>query len=161
MPDLSVRPAAPGDVPAIHRLLTSFGALWGKPEWVTTTPDALDAALFGPDHKGFGHVALIDGDIVGVALWFLTFNFWMATPVLFLEDLYVDEAARGSGAGEALMRMLAREVVARNCGWMDWVVPVDNVAGQRFYARLGGARASGYDFWRMEREALDRLAAGA
>lgn len=161
MADLIIRPAMPGDVPAIYQLLINFGAHWGRSEWVTTTPEALNAALFGKDHKGFGNVALVDGNIVGVALWYLTFNFWMATPVLFLEDLYVDETARGSGAGEALMRALAREAVSRDCAWMDWLVRVDNEAGQRFYARHGGAREADYDFWRMEREALDRLAAGA
>jgi len=161
MAGLAIRPAAADDVPAIHQLLTDFGVLWGRSEWVTTTLNALDAALFGADHKGFGHVASVDGNIVGVALWYLTYNFWMATPVLFLEDLYVDETARGSGAGEALMRALATEAVARNCGWMDWIVPADNVAGQRFYARLGGAREAGNDLWRMERDALERLASVA
>jgi len=160
MAELATRSAARADVPAIYRLLTDFGAHWGRPDWVTATPDALEAALFGVDHKGLAHVAVLDGDVVGVALWFLTFNFWMATPVLFLEDLYVDEAARGSGAGEALMRALANEAVARDCAWMDWTVRVDNDAGQRFYTRHGGAHEADFGLWRMERDALERLAVG-
>lgn len=161
MADVSIRPAAPGDLPAIHRLLTNFGAHWERPEWVTATPVALDAALFGTDHKGFAHVAERDGNVVGAALWYLTYNFWMATPILFLEDLYVDEAARGSGAGEGLMRALADEAVVRDCAWMDWIVRVDNIAGQRFYARHGGALEADFGLWRMERDALIRLAGGA
>lgn len=155
-----IRAVTPGDVPAIHQLLLDFGRHWGHEEWVSGSPDALAQALFGPDHKGHGHVAVIDGAVVGVALWFLAFNFWMAQPVLFLEDLYVDETARGSGAGEALMRALAGEAVARECAWMEWIVAVDNVAGQRFYARHGASAKVEYDLWRLEDDELRSLAAG-
>lgn len=159
MAALEIRAAARGDVSAIHRLLLDFGRHWGHEEWVSGSPDALATALFGPDHKGYGHVAVLDGAVVGVALWFLAFNFWMAQPVLFLEDLYVDEAARGSGAGEALMRALAKEAVTCDCAWMEWIVAVDNVAGQRFYARHGGTAKTEYDLWRLEDDALHALAA--
>lgn len=155
-----IRAATIADVPAIHGLLQRFGTHWGNPDWVSATPEALSAALFGADPKGFGHVAQIDGQVTGVALWFVTFNFWMAEPILFLEDLFVDEAARGSGAGEALMRALAREATERGCAWMDWIVRTDNHAGQRFYARHGGVRQGDFDLWRMERDALARLAGG-
>ncbi len=153
-----VRPATVHDVAAMHGLLRAFGRHWNHEDWVTSTPIALETALFGPDHKGFAHVAEHNGGVVGVALWFLTFNFWMAEPVLYLEDLYVDEAARGSGAGEALLRSLAIEAEARNCAWMEWVVLGDNSAGKRFYARHGASHQPDYELWRMERDALRNFA---
>lgn len=154
----SVRRATSHDAADIHRLLVAFGALWNRPEWVTGTPAALEAALFGPDPKGFAHVALVEDAVVGVALWYMAFNFWMATPVLYLEDLFVDASARDSGAGETLLRALAAEAVDRDCGWMEWIVPSNNIAGKRFYARHGASNHSDYELWRMERDALNRLA---
>lgn len=157
----AIRVATVDDVAAIHRVLMAFGRLWQHEDWVTSTPASLERALFGPDHKGFAHVAEIDGAIVGVALWYMAFNFWMTVPVLYLEDLFVDESARSSGAGEALLRTLAAEAIVRGCAWMEWIVPADNIAGKRFYARHGGSHQSDYELWRMEADALHALASRA
>ena len=155
---LVVRPAAPIDVDAIFERLLGFGRHVGNPDWVSTTPDQLVAGLFGSLPRGFAHVATVEGRVVGVALWFFTFNFWMAQPILYLEDLFVDADARGSGAGEALMRALAAEAVARDCAWMDWQVLTVNVGGQRFYDRLGAELQPEWRLWRLEGEALAALA---
>ncbi len=156
-----VRQAVPEDIGAIHALLLGFGRHVGHVEWVSAGPEALAGALFGAAPRGHAHVALVDGRIVGVALWFLSFNFWMVQPVLYLEDLFVDAEARGSGAGEALMRALAAEAVARDCAWMDWQVLTDNHGGQRFYARLGARAQPEWRLWRLEGPALAELAGGA
>jgi GNAT superfamily N-acetyltransferase len=155
---LVVRPAAPADVDAIFERLLGFGRHVGKPDWVSTTPDQLAAGLFGPAPRGFAHVATVEDRVVGVALWFFTYNFWMAQPVLYLEDLFVDADARGSGAGEALMRALAAEAQAHGCAWMDWQVLTDNLGGQRFYDRLGARLQPEWRLWRLEGEALAALA---
>ncbi|MBX9730478.1 MAG: GNAT family N-acetyltransferase [Sphingomonas sp.] len=155
---LAIRRATQDDIPEIHRLLLAFGRHWQREEWVSGTQAALDTALFGLDHRGFAHVAELDGKVVGMALWYLTFSFWLAEPVLFLEDLYVDEPARGSGAGEALLRTLAAEALDRGCAWMDWIVQTDNEATKRFYARHGGAHNADFDLWRMEGDQLRALA---
>ncbi|MBA3879545.1 MAG: GNAT family N-acetyltransferase [Sphingobium sp.] len=152
------RPATRADVAAIHRRLQHFGAHIGHPEWVSATPGRLDAALFGPAPQGHAHVATLDDRVVGVALWFLTFNFWMAQPILYLEDLFVDAEARGAGAGEALMQALAAEACARDCAWMDWIVLTDNLGGQRFYERIGARLQPEWRLWRLEGEALAALA---
>ncbi|MBY0520081.1 MAG: GNAT family N-acetyltransferase [Sphingomonas sp.] len=158
MSALVVRRAKADDMAAIHRLLLAFGHHWNHPEWVSATPAALAEAMLVADPKGFGHVAEADGTVVGVALWYLAFNFWMAKPVLYLEDLYVDEAARSLGAGEALLRALATEAVERDCAWMEWIVADDNIAGKRFYARHGGSHQSEYEIWRMYDDELRAFA---
>ena len=124
-----VRTARPEDVAAIHARLMGFGRHVGNPDWVSTTEDQLGDALFGPASRGFAYIAVVDGRIAGVALWFLTYNFWMAQPILYLEDLFVDAEARGAGAGEALMRALAGEATAGGGAWMAWKELTDNVGG--------------------------------
>ena len=59
---------------------------------------AADGALFGRSPALFGHVAEDDdGEVVGVALWFLNFSTWRGTHGIYLEDLYVQPGHRGAG----------------------------------------------------------------
>lgn len=155
-----VRPATPADVPALHALLKEFGAHGGYSEWVRVSPAELEAIFFGPTAWCAAHVAEWRGAVAGMALWFLNFNFGLGRPGLYLEDLFVHQAARGAGVGAALMRALAAEAVRRDCVWMDWQVLTDNHAAQRFYARLGAAEQSEWRLWRLEGAALRTLAEG-
>lgn len=155
---VTVRPATAGDIGAIAGLLRAFGRYWNREDWVTGGEVALAEALFGPEPRGFGHVAVADGRVIGVALWYLAYNFWAARPILYLEDLYVDADARGSGAGGALMRALAGEAVARDCVWMNWVVVNADQRAQRFYAGLGAVTDPIATQWRLDGEDCARLA---
>lgn len=161
MSALTVRPAAPDDVPAIHALLLDFGRYWRHEDWVSGSEPALADALFGPAPRGQGHVACLETGVIGVALWFVTYNFWMTRPILYLEDLFVAEAARGSGAGAALMRALAAEALARDCAWMSWTVRDEDAGAARFYAALGAEPDRESRPWRLEGDALHALAGGA
>jgi GNAT superfamily N-acetyltransferase len=122
------------------------------------TGDQLTAALFGPQPAVFGHVAVDPGgDPVGVALWFLNFSTWEGTHGLYLEDLYVRPAARGLGAGGALLAALARVCVDRGYRRMDWQVLDWNPAAD-FYRALGAAESTGWVPFRVTGAALHRLA---
>lgn len=160
MTALTVRRAVDADTGAIAALLRAFGRYWDHEDWVTGTEPALREALFGPEPRGFGHVAVLDDHIVGVALWFLTYNFWVTQPILYLEDLFVDADARRSGAGAALMRAVAGEAVARDCAWMHWAVVDADERAQRFYASLGGVTDPKSTLWRLDSEECVKLAAG-
>src|SRR5690349_14827163 len=92
------------------------------PEACVVTSEQMRAALFGHAPAVFGHVAELDGHVVGMAVWFLTFSTWEGVHGIWLEDFYVRESARGSGAGTALMRELARICRARGYARMDWSV---------------------------------------
>ena len=61
---------------------------------------------------------------------------WSQRPVCYLEDLYVDEAARGSGVGRALIENLAGR--GREAGWhrLYWNTARDNAVAQRLYNKL-------------------------
>ncbi len=85
-------------------------------------------------------VAELDGDVVGLAHVRA-----FARPLEgdwggFLDDLFVDPARRGTGAGEALLshlRDLARE---RGWGVVSWITGSDNVVARRLYDRLAEAQ---------------------
>ena len=70
---------------------------------------------FGPQPHFEALLAFLDGEPAGMALFHPRFSTWLGQPRLFLEDLYVTEAARGHGVGRRLMARLAAIAIER--GW--------------------------------------------
>jgi GNAT superfamily N-acetyltransferase len=145
---VQIRPAQPGDVPALVGFIHELAEYEREPEAVHITPGQLTSALFGPQPHLFGHVAEHDGLAVGMALWFLNFSTWEGVHGVYVEDLYVTPSARGLGAGRALLAELARVCVERGYARLELSVLDWNLAAIGFYRRLG---ASGMDGWTVQR----------
>jgi GNAT superfamily N-acetyltransferase len=158
---LAIRRAEPRDVAEIHRLVVALAIYEREPDAVKATPESLAETMFGDGAAVFAHVAEIDGHIAGVALWFLTYSTWTGRPSLYLEDFFVEERARGTGAGRALFRALAREARERGCARMDWAVLDWNDTAKGFYRHIGAALSTGWEPWRLEGDALVALADAA
>ncbi|MEO8430450.1 MAG: GNAT family N-acetyltransferase [Acidobacteriota bacterium] len=103
-------------------------------------------------------VAEVDRRVEGVALFYEGLGTFRAKPFIYLEDLVISEAARGRGAGEALMAALAREVVARGALRLEWTVLDWNEGAIRFYERLGAHRPHEWIKYALEDDALAKLA---
>lgn len=80
-------------------------------------------------------------------------------PGLYLEDLFVDPAARSLGIGSALMAALARIAVDRGCGRFEWSVLDWNAPALKFYRALGSESQSEWTVERVTGQALANLAA--
>lgn len=154
-----VRRAVPGDVPEILRLIRHLAIYERQPDAVEATEKSLHETFFADHPQVFAHVAERDGAILGIAVWFLNFSTWTGRPGLYLEDLVVDEAARGSGAGKALFRALAQEALARGCARIDWAVLDWNESAMNFYRAIGGRRQTGWEPWRLDLAGIRALAA--
>lgn len=153
-----IRPARPDDVPDILRLVRALAAYEREPDAVEATEPSLSASLFGPAPLVHALVGEVDGQVAGMALWFLAFSTWTGRPTLYLEDLFVEEACRGSGLGRGLMVGLAREAVGRGCARMDWSVLDWNEPSIAFYQALGAEPLSDWTGWRLSGPVLGRLA---
>lgn len=126
----------------------------------SVTVDALRSALFAPAPALFGHVAEVDGAVVGMALWFLNFSTWDGVHGIYLEDLYVRPHLRGNGAGRALLAALAAECIRAGYSRLQWQVLDWNTPSIEFYDRLGASPTPEWLGYRLTGDALDRLAAG-
>ncbi len=155
---LTIRTAVAGDEALVLAMIKALATFEREPDAVQATEDSIRAALFGPDPQVHSFIAEQGGTPVGFALWFLTYSTWTGRPSLYLEDLFVAEAARGQGVARALFQRLAQEAKARNCARIDWAVLDWNVDAMAFYERLGGRRQTGWQPWRLHGDALDRLA---
>jgi len=92
-----------------------------------------------------------------LVFYMIPFTF-RARPTLFVKELYVVDASRGNGVGEALMRAAAAEAVKRDCGLMKWQVARWNGDAQRFYERLGAAADPDWVDYALSSEACAVLA---
>jgi GNAT superfamily N-acetyltransferase len=121
-------------------------------------PDTLAPHLFADRPAVECIVGDVDGEVVAFALFFTNFSTFLAKPGLYLEDLYVQPAHRGTGLGKALLEHLGRLAAERGCGRFEWSVLDWNERAIRFYEGLG---ATVLPDWRICRISGERLAAFA
>ena len=90
------------------------------------TPGRLEALL-----------AEVEGKAVG-SRCSSSYSTWAGKPILYVEDLFIDETMRGSGLGAKLMARLGRVALDRG-GKPELLVAEENTA-RRFYESLWLAR---------------------
>ncbi|WP_219413105.1 GNAT family N-acetyltransferase [Pseudonocardia nigra] len=155
-----IRPIEPGDVPAVVTLVHELAAYEREPDSCHLAEHQLAGALFGAGPALFGHVAEVDGEVVGCALWFLNFSTWRGVHGVYLEDLYVRPAHRGRGLGRALLATLAAVCAERGYGRLEWSVLDWNEPSIAFYRALGAVGMDEWTTFRLDGDALAALAHG-
>jgi GNAT superfamily N-acetyltransferase len=156
--NITIREAVPQDVGLILGFIRKKAAFDGVPHWVEATEEKLQSELFGPQPRAFVSFAEVRGEVVGCAIYFLTFSSFMARPGIWLDDLFVDESARGQGAGKALLVHLARIADERGYGRVEWVTAADNANGLAFYQRNGARMQDTVRVLRLDLPAISHLA---
>lgn len=99
-------------------------------------PDTVEAELLRElaAHDGTrAHIAWRDAEPVG-------FAFSLRVPAgpgfaLYLKELFVTQAARGTGAGRGLMRAVAERATSMGASRLQW--ETGDASARPFYARLG------------------------
>lgn len=130
-----IRPPCAADRPAWERLYQGYADFYK----VTQTPEMRTTVwgwLHDPSHQTQGFVAEDQGRLVGLAHFRPFARPLSASTGGFLDDLFVDPAARGSGAAEALIAAIAEE--GRRHGWtvIRWITAEDNYRARSLYDRL-------------------------
>jgi GNAT superfamily N-acetyltransferase len=156
--DARVRPATPDDVPVILAMIRELAEFERSLHEVRATEDLLRENLFAEQPAVFCHIAEVDGEPLGFALWFVNFSTWMGKHGIYLDDLYVRPQARGHGLGTALLRELARICVERGYDRLDWWVLDWNQKAIDFYRSI---EAVAMDEWTVQRLSGDALRAMA
>ncbi|MDA1258498.1 MAG: GNAT family N-acetyltransferase [Chloroflexi bacterium] len=160
MPETRIRPAVPGDAIAIVRLVRSLAVYEKEPvETVLLTEADVLRDGFGESPRFETLLAELDGVAVGFALFFHNYSTWQGRPGLHLEDLYVEEQARGHGLGLDLMRELARIADERGCARFELSV-LDWNPTREFYDRLGFEHMDEWLIYRLYASGIKELAVG-
>lgn len=98
------------------------------------------AATIDPDQPVIGRAVCTDaGELIGFSLSIIHPSTWQIEPSCYLEDLFVDLAHRGSGAGRALIDDLLSIAKERHWGRLYWHTKADNTNARRLYDRYVAA----------------------
>ena len=154
----NLRAAEPRDVDAIVALIGELASFEQLAHLVEATPAKLAPHLFGERPAAECVVAEVDGAVVAFALFFTNFSTFLARPGLYLEDLFVRPAHRGSGLGRALLEHLGRLAAERGCGRFEWSVLDWNANAIAFYEKLGATVMPDWRICRITGERLARFA---
>ncbi len=123
--------AEPAHAVTIRTLMRELAAHEGSLAAATTSEQRWSELLARDDVTVL--LATVEGEPVGYVSAVATLHLWSGDEIVTLDDLYVRPAFRNTGVGERLMRALAcRPELA-----IRWEVEEGNLAGQRFYLRLG------------------------
>jgi GNAT superfamily N-acetyltransferase len=114
-----------------------------------TLTEFLWQRLFDPADPVSCVVAEVGGGPVGIAHFLPHADTWETAPVCYLQDLYVDEAHRGSGIGRALIMDLHRR--SQQEGWrlLYWTTKEDNGRARILYDKVAGG-PNGHIVYDME-----------
>ena len=175
MATLTVRAAAPEDVPRILQLITDLAIYEKAPDAVSATEADLHRSLFDDSAKVFALICERAGAradphtdsragapaTLGFAMYFFNYSTWLGKHGIYLEDLYVCPQARGLGAGKALLKAVAQVALDRDCGRCEWNVLRWNTPSIEFYEACGAKPLDEWVGYRMDRAALERFAGSA
>jgi len=155
---LTIEPAVEGDLPAIVHLVRQLARYEKLEHAMVASADDFRNALFGAQPSAHALMAFADGTAVGFALYFYNFSTFLGKRGIYLEDIYIEPEHRGQGLGGALLKRLAKIAQEQHCGRMEWSVLTWNQPSIDFYHRLGAVTLEDWRTFRLNSEALERLA---
>ncbi len=95
------------------------------------------ARLLGDDAQDYhGLVAQRGGKPIGLTHYLFHRHCWRVENVVYLQDLYVDPEARGTGAGRALIEAVYAAADAAGCPSVYWLTHDFNATARQLYDRV-------------------------
>ncbi|KTE26109.1 MULTISPECIES: GNAT family N-acetyltransferase [unclassified Sphingopyxis] len=155
---VSIRPATLADLPLIAQFIRDLADYEKLAHEVRFDEATLGDRLFGTRPYAEVVIGEIDGAPQGFALFFHNFSTFEGKPGIYLEDLFVRPAARGSGLGKALLAHLAKLCKERDCARLEWWVLDWNTPSIGFYQSLGAKLMDEWTVMRVDGDALTKLA---
>lgn len=136
MAQIELGPLRAGDEADWRRLWTGYLAFYE-----TTVPEAVYrstfARLLGDDPQDFhGLIARVNGQACGLAHYLFHRHCWRIENVCYLQDLYVDPQARGTGLGRALIEAVYAAADANGTPAVYWLTQEFNTTARQLYDRM-------------------------
>jgi GNAT superfamily N-acetyltransferase len=130
--ELQIRPAESRDEAAWRRLWAAYLKFY-RADVADEVTAATWARLLDPESEMACLVAEREGEVIGICNFLFHASTWSTQPICYLQDLYVDRAARGTDAARALI--LACEQAARAAGAfrLYWQTQEYNGAARSLY----------------------------
>lgn len=118
--------------------------------------DKLFSLLFNENPKLFCLIVENEKEILGYATYSFDVSTWDAAYFTNIDCLFLRPHARGFGAGEEVMKIIARQSVKNNSRLMQWVTPPFNERAIKFYYRIGATSREKTKLY-LNEEKIDEL----
>ena len=128
-----VGPLRPDDRAAWERLFRGYIAFYERDEPQAMYDRAWAAFMAGDRLHALG--ARDGGTLVGITHFFVHPS-TSGPDVCYLQDLFTDQAARGRGAGRALIAAVADWARRQGCGRLYWLTHESNTVARALYDKV-------------------------
>ena len=142
---MNIREGKKEDMAAVLELIKELATFEKEPDAVVVTVEDLERDGFGENPFFYTFIAIIDEQIVGVALYYYRYSTWKGRTI-HLEDLIVKEKRRGAGVGYALYKEVIAQGKKDGVRRIEWNVLDWNTPAIDFYKKTG---AIVLDDWRV------------
>jgi GNAT superfamily N-acetyltransferase len=154
---LKIRPAKREEVGEVLQLIQDLATYEKAPDQVEASRDDLLNTIFAKEPRVFCDLVEVDGQIAGMAIWFLNYSTWQAKHGIYLEDLYIKPEFRARGYGKALLKHLAQICDKEGYGRLQWWVLDWNSPAIEFYRSFGAEAMDEWTVYRTSGQALKDL----
>ena len=154
---MNIRPARKEEVGIVLQLIHDLAYYEKAPHEVEATEKELLATIFSEEPRVFCDLVEVDGEIAGMAIWFLNYSTWQGKHGIYLEDLFIKPEYRGRGYGKALLQHLARICEEKGYGRFQWWVLDWNSPAIEFYRSLGAVAMDEWTVYRVSGAELKKL----
>ncbi len=154
---MKIRPAKREEVGEVLQLIQDLATYEKAPDQVEASRDDLLNTIFAKEPRVFCDLVEVDGQIAGMAIWFLNYSTWQAKHGIYLEDLYIKPEFRARGYGKALLKHLAQICDREGYGRLQWWVLDWNSTAIEFYRSFGAEAMDEWTVYRTSGQALKDL----
>ncbi len=154
---MKIRPAKREEVGEVLQLIQDLATYEKAPDQVEASRDDLLNTIFAKEPRVFCDLVEVDGQIAGMAIWFLNYSTWQAKHGIYLEDLYIKPEFRARGYGKALLKHLAQICDKQGYGRLQWWVLDWNSPAIEFYRSFGAEAMDEWTVYRTSGQALKDL----
>ena len=154
---MKIRPAKREEVGEVLQIIQDLATYEKAPDQVEASRDDLLNTIFAKEPRVFCDLVEVDGQIAGMAIWFLNYSTWQAKHGIYLEDLYIKPEFRARGYGKALLKHLAQICDREGYGRLQWWVLDWNSPAIEFYRSFGAEAMDEWTVYRTSGQALKDL----
>jgi GNAT superfamily N-acetyltransferase len=132
MTDTIIRPAAAKDEVRWRALWAGYQAFYRASVSEEATANTW-ARILDPNSNIDALVAEVDGHVIGICNYLFHDNTWSTQQICYLQDLFVDPAARGGGAAKKLILACEEKAKEKGAFRLYWQTQEYNAAARSLY----------------------------
>ena len=134
-----VRPAQPEDVPSLLRMSWQLAVLQKAELMFRATKADYLRDGFGPNRRFSAYVAERNQTVIGMVTYSDRYSTSLASLIIYVQDIYVEDRHRTRGVGSALLARVAAEATERRLPLIELTTRDGNPAAN-VYRRCGFSR---------------------